>query len=135
MKLYGYADGDPVNSSDPFGLCPKSSGGDGKTEDISDCPKGSSGFYANEAASGRGGLINELKGAWATLNFDARAQLPENTVLFEFNLPVGPRRGNAIGGKITGFTKHGINSAISHDGVGMASRAILDAVKNPLRNI
>ena len=23
MSLYGYADGDPVNFSDPFGLCPR----------------------------------------------------------------------------------------------------------------
>jgi hypothetical protein len=35
------------------------------------------------------------------------------------------------GGPITGFTKHGINQAISRDGVGVADRSILDAVKNP----
>ena len=33
----------------------------------------------------------------------------------------------AAAGKITGFTKHGINQAISRDGVGVATRAIADA--------
>ncbi len=36
---------------------------------------------------------------------------------------------------ITGFTKHGINQAISRDGVGVSSRAILEAVKNPVKII
>jgi hypothetical protein len=43
--------------------------------------------------------------------------------------------GRAVAGKITGFTKHGINMAISKDGVGVSSRAILDAVKNPMRTV
>lgn len=98
MNLYGFAGGDPVNFSDPMGLCPKDAGGDGKAEGNTDCPKGSSGYYANEAASGRGGIMNDIKGAWATLNFDARAQLPENTVLMEFNLPVGPGGGGLAKG-------------------------------------
>lgn len=41
----------------------------------------------------------------------------------------------AVGGKITGYTKHGLNQAISRDGLGVSPRAILDAVKNPLRSI
>jgi RHS repeat-associated protein len=40
-----------------------------------------------------------------------------------------------IAGRLTGFTKHGINSAINHNGVGVATWAILDAVKNPLRTV
>jgi hypothetical protein len=31
LNLYGYGDGDPVNNSDPFGLCPP------KDTDVSDC--------------------------------------------------------------------------------------------------
>ncbi len=38
-----------------------------------------------------------------------------------------------VGGKITGYTKHGLNQAIGREGVGVAPRAILDAVKNPRR--
>lgn len=40
-----------------------------------------------------------------------------------------------IGGKITGYTRHGIHSAISHSGGGVNPRALLDAVKNPIRII
>lgn len=35
------------------------------------------------------------------------------------------------GGTITGFTRHGLNQAISRDGVGVSNRAMLDAMKNP----
>lgn len=34
MNLYGYAAGDPINNSDPFGLCPYTN----HTTDVSDCP-------------------------------------------------------------------------------------------------
>jgi hypothetical protein len=33
---------------------------------------------------------------------------------------------------ITGYTRHGLNQAISREGVGVSTRAILDAFKNPL---
>jgi len=38
INLYGFAGGDPVNFSDPFGLCPKDQGGNGKSEELTDCP-------------------------------------------------------------------------------------------------
>ncbi len=34
---------------------------------------------------------------------------------------------------IKGYTKHGINKAISREGVGVHPRAILDTVRNPQR--
>jgi RHS repeat-associated protein len=40
LNVYGYAAGDPVNFSDPFGLCPEYAGGDGLTETADDCPSG-----------------------------------------------------------------------------------------------
>jgi RHS repeat-associated protein len=43
LNLYGFAAGDPVNYSDPFGLCPKDAGGDGKAKTLGDCPEGSEG--------------------------------------------------------------------------------------------
>jgi RHS repeat-associated protein len=36
---------------------------------------------------------------------------------------------------LTGYTRHGINSAISHDGVGVSPQAILNATSNPLQVI
>lgn len=134
MNLYGYAGGDPINRSDPFGLCPKSAGGDGKTEDLDDCPRGSSGWWAMRDARGEGSsIVNNVRGVWAVLNNDVRAgieaSLPEGTELAVgvFNLP--------IGGRISGFTRHGINQAISRDGRGVASWAILDAVTNPTKTV
>jgi hypothetical protein len=38
-----------------------------------------------------------------------------------------------VGGQITGYTRHGINQVISRNGVGVSPRAILDAVKNPIK--
>ncbi|WP_134219109.1 hypothetical protein [Pelotomaculum sp. FP] len=37
--------------------------------------------------------------------------------------------------QITGFSRHAINQAISRDGVGVSSEAILDAVNNPTKVI
>jgi RHS repeat-associated protein len=39
LNLYGFANSDPVNFSDPFGLCPKRVGGDGRTQAVTDCPQ------------------------------------------------------------------------------------------------
>lgn len=36
---------------------------------------------------------------------------------------------------INGYTKHGINSAINHNGVGVKPYAILDAVRNPIKPV
>lgn len=65
MNLYGYGDGDPINNSDLFGLCPKEAGGDGKTEEYKDCEKGTSGYYAYRATQGDDGVINTALG-WGT---------------------------------------------------------------------
>jgi len=44
VNLYGFAEGDPVNYSDPFGLCPGISGTDQNSVD--DCPdEASRGFW------------------------------------------------------------------------------------------
>ena len=42
--------------------------------------------------------------------------------------------GGAIAGRITGFTRHGLNQVIGRDlGRGVSSRAVLDAVRNPTK--
>ena len=44
LNLYGFAGGDPVNFSDPFGLCPENQGGTkGGGAWLGDCPKDSKG--------------------------------------------------------------------------------------------
>lgn len=43
---------------------------------------------------------------------------------------------NQESGKITGYTKHGLNQAIGRDGgIGVKGSAILDAVRNPLKTV
>jgi RHS repeat-associated protein len=69
VNRYGFGGGDPVNFSDPFGLCPKSAGSDGKTEEFSDCEAGTSGWYANRIATGQGNrALNEIGGALTSCN-------------------------------------------------------------------
>ena len=46
-------------------------------------------------------------------------------------MPGEAAAGKVAGGVLKGFTKHGINQAISRDEVGVATEAILNAVKNP----
>jgi RHS repeat-associated protein len=61
-------------------------------------------------------VLNDLTGEWG-----------------EAYLMTGMPPAGAPGqGGISGFTKHGLNQAISRDGVGVAAKAILDAVKNPV---
>lgn len=43
--------------------------------------------------------------------------------------------GAAVGAIITGYTRHGLNQAISRDGVGVSPSAMLDAVKYPQQTI
>ena len=132
LNLYGFADGDPLTYSDPFGLCPEDVGGDGETERFDDCPEGSSGWYAHRLATGEGNeLLNIAGGLFATLwefaNYDYCADTGE--CVSAVMPAVGSR------GIITGYRRHGLQQAISRDGVGVAPSAILDAVRNPTRVI
>jgi hypothetical protein len=52
-------------------LCPTEGGGDGRTETYTDCPERTSGHYANEAAQGRGGTVNDVKGVIASCSESA----------------------------------------------------------------
>ncbi len=53
-----------MSYSDPFGLCPTSAGGDGKTDTYSDCPKGTEGYNAYQASIGNDSFGNEVAGAY-----------------------------------------------------------------------
>jgi RHS repeat-associated protein len=61
LNVYGFAEGDPVNFDDPFGLCPP------RDDDLSDCAPGSSGWYAKRIATAEGSRpLNEIGGVLAT---------------------------------------------------------------------
>ncbi|HEU4881033.1 MAG TPA: RHS repeat-associated core domain-containing protein, partial [Longimicrobium sp.] len=65
LNTYGFAAGDPVTYSDPYGLCPESAGGDGKTESYADCPEGTTGYHAYLDSQGQGGAMNTVRGVVA----------------------------------------------------------------------
>jgi len=61
LNLYGFANGDPINFSDPFGLCPP------EDDNLDDCEAGSSGWYAARIAKGEGSeLLNTVGGVLAS---------------------------------------------------------------------
>ncbi|MFQ5705752.1 MAG: RHS repeat-associated core domain-containing protein, partial [Gemmatimonadales bacterium] len=63
LNLYGFANGDPINFSDPFGLCADDNGDD----DGKECDPGTAKWYADRIANGEGNrLLNEVGGTLAT---------------------------------------------------------------------
>ena len=141
MNLYGFAAGDPVNFSDPFGLC-------AWTECIAQALAdwgAHTGGTAGSIALNAGALLNA--GLEAT-GINSAAQTGDDIGngrigaaalgIALLAVPGGEEGGGgakAIAGKITGFTEHGLNQAISRDGVGVSNKAILAAVRNPTRVI
>ncbi len=61
-------------------------------------------------------------------------QTPSNSTI-NSNKSFFGRPSSVANGKITGYTKHGIESAMGHDNHGIHPSAILDIVKNPLKVI
>ena len=62
LSTYGFAAGDPVNFSNPSGLCPKEAGGNGKSEEYSDREQGTSSVYAYRASQGGSSAVNTILG-------------------------------------------------------------------------
>ena len=75
----------------------------------------------------------------ATSDWSVEGILEGAMIGFGVGAFVGAIAGGSVGyfnytpNQITGFTKHGINNAISKNGVGVSERAMLDAVKNPTK--
>jgi hypothetical protein len=129
MNAYGFASGDRVNFSDPMGLCPP------KDRSVEDC--GSVQYWKDEAAgssSMAGRVGNSIMAGFARAAEGALAEATGQAVGdcgVNYACGTAPAVGGTAAGRITGFTKHGINMAISKDGVGVATEAIFDAVRNP----
>ncbi|WP_461415290.1 RHS repeat-associated core domain-containing protein [Gemmatimonas sp.] len=122
LNLYGFANGDPVNFSDPYGLCPIP---------ISSCL----GLEGADLAAG------STPGFSTLLDF-ATAITGKNWITGEQVGPAGrliavaglitPAGGGEIraAGKMIGFTGHGVDQVINR---GIKPEAIWDAFKNPLK--
>ena len=144
-NLYAYVGGDPINRIDPRGL--------DWLEDLNDSVGGLvdgmttvpfTDFSLMEQLRDHmveGGIAVDVdKCSWGYGYADRIGRLEQAALLLLVggatavgSPPTTPSGTSAIGGRITGYTRHGINSAISHDGVGVAPRAILDTVRHPLK--
>lgn len=82
-------------------------------------------------AEGAGGLIDLTGEANAARGMTGAASAAQGTLL-RAQLAAEQFAGARFPEAITGYTRHGINQAISRDGVGVSTRAILDTFKNPL---
>jgi len=138
MNLYGYAGGDPVNFSDPFGLCTPFP--ECLAQAIADWGAFKGGAVGSVALNAGAALNATFEATGMNLAGQAGAELRNGQVAegtlhaaMVFGRVPGGGATKAVGGKITGFTRHGLNQAISNDGVGVAGSALLGAVKNPLQ--
>jgi RHS repeat-associated protein len=119
LNLYGFANGDPVNFSDPFGLCPippeSCAGRAGADLGLSSLPIASTLLDAATLITGRNLVTGEDAGRLVAL-----AGL------------VTPAGGGQIraAGKLITFAKHAVDQAINR---GVKPGSILDAFRNPLR--
>lgn len=59
INLYQFNGNNPVAFTDPFGLCPKDKGGDGKTDKLDDCPKHSEGWKEHLKAEDQKAQVKE----------------------------------------------------------------------------
>jgi hypothetical protein len=62
----------------------------------------------------------------------ARASSAAQAALLRSQLAAEEIAGARLPQAIRGYTRHGFNQAISREGVGVSTRALLDAFKNPL---
>jgi RHS repeat-associated protein len=127
LATYVYGNANPLKFRDPFGLepCPE------EKED-EECT-------AAEAADGSESLLkrySKWRDSVATarsISFNQRTCGADDCGIEPLSavlpLPLGP----AGPAGLAGFTKHGINQLISRDGVGVSSRALLDALRNPVQ--
>jgi RHS repeat-associated protein len=161
INMYVFGDGDPVNRSDPAGLfdCWKnympgvtmSTVSNGETISMGEsegywvimCQEATAQHTAetqnplrvNDTGHGAGGGTSWLPQRPPTLSMvgpKTQQLIWDMTLGFTgAGLRASPKP--PIAGVLTGYRKHGIDQAISRDGVGVTYAAILAAVKQPLK--
>ncbi len=180
LNLYAYANNDPVNRRDPFGLCDdlqdlkkEGQGNKGEPMVASDCVGGddggdgrvliwNDGLVTGEGTESGGGgrpkpppvpvwdwpnsvrawlrtdmgqQLTAILCAWGCVGMTEEAQRDIDEATTNYPMLILTTRG-PVAGKIAGYnhdgTFHGLTQAIGRDGHGVAPKAILDAVRNPV---
>jgi RHS repeat-associated protein len=131
LNLYGYANGDPVNFSDPFGLCedPADPKCKGLVQEAVDAGRAAVADAVNSAVETLGAIGSALQDAAEGVGDFAHRVLFENSCPdCVTGVPPAVSLGRPfIGNAISGFTKHGMDQVINR---GVSPAALLDAARN-----
>jgi len=142
VNLYAYVGNSPTNFDDPLGL-----------DALSDLANLSAGFGDTLTFGGTAWIrglwtqefgLPDVVDASSTWNLAGRKTAAGWSLALSVVTGPGGIQGaaslasnagktTAVAGRITGYTRHGLNQAISREGTGVGVRAILDAVRNPQR--
>ena len=88
---------------------------------------------ATNEEQGRGGGMGILRAEFAGfLAAESGAGSAAQGAMLRTQLAAEEAAGAQLPQSLTGYTRHGLNQAISRDGVGVSPQAILDAWKNPV---
>ena len=150
INLYSYVHNNPLRWVDPLGFGAESQGGTpligqpgfSLGDRVENLVLGNGqGIFGPEVAAAQDfafGKIDDALGGVPSAILE-----PVGDFLGQFNTcpeciggspPIIGVPGGAIAGRITGFTRHGLNQVIGRDlGRGVSARAVLDAVRNPTK--
>ncbi len=134
VNLYGYAGGDPANSSDPFGLCPVSMGGDGKTGTFTDCGENDA-KRAASASSKTEKFVDFSAGFGDALLFGTGPYLRRKLDIEGVNTCSGWYEGGAITSLVVGFARIGYAAAAKGISALAATPAAASAGRETLKSL